>query len=59
MSTIELKKNEDSAAGLGFAVAAYGLWGFLPLYMKAMAHIGPVEVVAHRKWNAQMMMCRR
>jgi chloramphenicol-sensitive protein RarD len=24
------------------------MWGFLPLYMKALSHIGPVEVVAHR-----------
>ncbi|MCL4147149.1 UNVERIFIED_CONTAM: hypothetical protein GTU68_021964, partial [Idotea baltica] len=29
-------------------MAAYGLWGFLPLYMKALAHIPAVEVVAHR-----------
>ena len=48
MSTIELPKNEDSAAGLGFAVAAYGLWGFLPLYLKLLDHVPAVEVVAHR-----------
>ncbi len=30
------------------AITAYVLWGFLPLYMKAVSHIGPVEVVAHR-----------
>lgn len=29
-------------------MAAYLLWGFLPLYMKALAHIPPVEVLAHR-----------
>ncbi|MGP9818760.1 EamA family transporter RarD [Salinarimonas sp. NSM] len=40
--------NEDTAAGFGFAVSAYFLWGFLPLYMKALAHVPPVEVVAHR-----------
>ncbi|WP_372423830.1 EamA family transporter RarD [Salinarimonas chemoclinalis] len=40
--------NEDTAAGFGFAVSAYVLWGFLPLYMKALAHVPPVEVVAHR-----------
>ena len=38
----------DSAAGLGFAVSAYVLWGFLPLYMKLLSHIPPAEVVAHR-----------
>lgn len=38
----------DSPAGLGFAVSAYFLWGFLPLYMKMMAHIPAAEIVAHR-----------
>lgn len=43
-----LPKNEDSLSGFLFALTAYLLWGFLPLYMKAMAHIPPVEVIAHR-----------
>ena len=41
-------KNEDSLRGFGFALTAYLLWGFLPLYMKAVAHISPAEVIAHR-----------
>lgn len=41
-------KNEDSLSGFLFALAAYLLWGFLPLYMKALGHISPVEVIAHR-----------
>ncbi|MEL6618242.1 MAG: EamA family transporter RarD [Pseudomonadota bacterium] len=41
-------QNGDTPAGLGFAIGAYTLWGFLPLYMKALDHVGPVEVVAHR-----------
>lgn len=40
--------NEDSTSGFLFALTAYLLWGFLPLYMKALAHIPPVEVIAHR-----------
>jgi chloramphenicol-sensitive protein RarD len=40
--------NTDSPRGLAFAVTAYLLWGFLPIYMKAMAHIPPPEVIAHR-----------
>jgi len=40
--------NEDSLSGFLFALTAYLLWGFLPLYMKALAHIPPVEVIAHR-----------
>lgn len=41
-------KNEDTRSGLAFALAAYVLWGFLPLYMKLLSHIPAVEVIAHR-----------
>ncbi len=40
--------NEDTGRGFAFALSAYLLWGFLPIYMKALAHVPPVEVVAHR-----------
>jgi chloramphenicol-sensitive protein RarD len=40
--------NEDSLSGFLYALSAYLLWGFLPIYMKALAHIPPVEVIAHR-----------
>lgn len=39
---------EDSPRGLVLAVTAYLMWGFLPLYMKALAHVPPTEVIAHR-----------
>lgn len=45
---MENPENKDSTRGFVFALTAYVLWGFLPLYMKAMAHIPPAEVVAHR-----------
>lgn len=40
--------DQDTARGFGFALAAYFMWGFLPFYMKAVAHIPATEVVAHR-----------
>jgi chloramphenicol-sensitive protein RarD len=40
--------NEDSLSGFLYALSAYLLWGFLPLYMKSLAHIPPAEVIAHR-----------
>ena len=40
--------NTDTPAGFGFAVSAYVLWGFLPIYMKALSFAGPVEILAHR-----------
>lgn len=38
----------DSLSGFLFALTAYLLWGFLPIYMKALAHVPPPEVIAHR-----------
>ncbi|MEZ5872531.1 MAG: EamA family transporter RarD [Nitratireductor sp.] len=38
----------DSREGFILALTVYFLWGFLPLYMKAVAHIPSAEVVAHR-----------
>ncbi|MBP9183677.1 MAG: EamA family transporter RarD [Fuscovulum sp.] len=38
----------DSLSGFLYALAAYLLWGFLPLYMKALAEVPAPEVVAHR-----------
>jgi chloramphenicol-sensitive protein RarD len=40
--------NEDSLAGFLYALTAYLLWGGLPFYIKLVAHISPLEVVAHR-----------
>ena len=47
-TSVPLAKNEDSPRGFAFALTAYLLWGFLPIYMKAVAHISPAEVIAHR-----------
>ena len=41
-------ENRDSARGFGFALAAYMLWGFLPVYMKALSDVPVLEVLAHR-----------
>lgn len=42
------QRNQDTPQGLTLAITAYVLWGFLPLYMKLVAHIPSIEVVAHR-----------
>jgi chloramphenicol-sensitive protein RarD len=41
-------ENRDTKQGFLLAGAAYLLWGFLPFYMKALAHVPSWEVVAHR-----------
>lgn len=48
MTDASLPRNEDSLRGAAFALSAYLLWGGLPLYMKALAHVPAWEVVAHR-----------
>ncbi|MEO9652479.1 MAG: EamA family transporter RarD [Roseobacter sp.] len=41
-------RNSDTPQGFAFAVTAYFLWGFLPIYMKLMSHIPPIEILVHR-----------
>ena len=41
-------KNEDSPLGFAYALTAYFLWGFMPIYMKALSQIPTLEVLAHR-----------
>ncbi len=40
--------SQDTSRGFAFALSAYLLWGFLPIFMKALGHIPPPEVIAHR-----------
>jgi chloramphenicol-sensitive protein RarD len=35
-------------SGLSYGVAAYGLWGLLPLYLHAMKGAGALEILVHR-----------
>ena len=37
-----------SRSGLGYAVAAYGLWGVMPIYFKQIAFVPALDIVAHR-----------
>ncbi|MCQ0968986.1 EamA family transporter RarD (plasmid) [Paracoccus sp. TK19116] len=41
-------QNGDDPRGLALAVATYGLWGFLPLYMKALQVVPPTQIIVHR-----------
>ena len=38
----------DVRRGFLFGVAAYGLWGILPIYFKAVAEVPAADIVAHR-----------
>lgn len=38
----------DSRAGLILSATAFTLWGVYPFYFKALGHVPPLEIVAHR-----------
>ena len=50
MATEAITLDADAKARRGFllALGAYLLWGLLPFYMKAVAHLPLAEVIAHR-----------
>src|SRR5206468_6368343 len=39
---------QPSRAGFAFGLLAYGLWGVLPLYFRAIAAVAPFDIVAHQ-----------
>lgn len=42
------QEHARTRAGLLMGLGAYFLWGVLPLYFKALAHVDSIEIVAHR-----------
>lgn len=34
--------------GVAYALAAFGFWGIVPVYFKAVVHVSPQEVLCHR-----------
>jgi chloramphenicol-sensitive protein RarD len=43
--------------GITYALIAYGIWGLLPLYLKALSAVPPLQVVAHRiVWSALLLV---
>lgn len=37
-----------ASSGLPYGIAAYGLWGLLPIYLHAMQGVGALEILVHR-----------
>jgi chloramphenicol-sensitive protein RarD len=42
------QSHHDIRRGFVLGVAAYGLWGVLPIYFKAVAGVAAIDIVAHR-----------
>jgi len=47
----------DRARGLAYGLGAYGIWGLIPTYFKAVASAPPLELLAHRVvWALGMLL---
>jgi chloramphenicol-sensitive protein RarD len=47
----------DAWVGAGYAIAAYGFWGAIPVYWKAVREVSKWEMVAHRVlWALPVMV---
>lgn len=42
------RKHGHGSSGFVLGLAAYGLWGILPIYFNALRKVPPVDIVAHR-----------
>jgi chloramphenicol-sensitive protein RarD len=40
--------NVDHPAGYAYGIAAYGLWGLIPIYFRQLRTVPPLEMLAHR-----------
>ncbi|RWM93247.1 MAG: EamA family transporter RarD [Mesorhizobium sp.] len=47
-ATADLDQDAKARRGFVLALGAYFLWGLLPFYMKAVAHLPLIEVISHR-----------
>ena len=48
MNAVSSRPRNEEKRGFWFGVGAYGLWGVLPIYFKAIDEVGSIDIVAHR-----------
>ena len=48
MNAARKPPSDHSTRGFAYGLAAYGLWGVLPIYFKAVGRVSPFDIVAHR-----------
>ncbi len=49
-------RRDESVAGVLYALVAYGIWGLIPIYFKAVQHVAASEVLAHRVIWAMLLL---
>ncbi|MBF0530805.1 MAG: EamA family transporter RarD [Deltaproteobacteria bacterium] len=40
--------NQNRKIGILYALGAFGFWGLIPIYFKAIAQVSPLEILCHR-----------
>ena len=56
MNRGNIEPSPDARKGLVLGISAYGLWGVLPVYFKALRSIEDVDIVAHRiVWSVPVL----
>lgn len=54
--SITVQDSDQNRAGIWYGIAAYSVWGFLPLYWKLMVAVPAIEILAHRiLWSFVVM----
>jgi chloramphenicol-sensitive protein RarD len=48
MSMTTEKTASEARSGVAYGLSAYLIWGFFPLYFKALAGVTPLEILSHR-----------
>jgi chloramphenicol-sensitive protein RarD len=48
LTPADAAERREAALGVAFGLGAYFTWGFLPIYLKALATVSAPEVLAHR-----------
>lgn len=48
MNAVSNQPRNEEKRGFWFGLGAYGLWGVLPIYFKAIDEVGSIDIVAHR-----------
>ncbi|MFN3452142.1 MAG: EamA family transporter RarD [Sphingorhabdus sp.] len=51
------KPETAQPSGLPYAISAYLIWGFVPVYFKLLSHVSPIAVVAQRiLWSIPLLL---
>jgi chloramphenicol-sensitive protein RarD len=54
---VNSQATDQTKAGIIFAMCAYSMWGFAPIYFKLLSSIGAAEILMHRVVWSALVLC--